>query len=149
MTGTIRSFYSFKGREYCEPCVWKAARETRDRGEPGEYVALHDHTICARCGADNGTTDFPAFGELPLCPKCAPIVTDFPYPKWLRLSLVALLALLAAALVHGRKYFQAGRNMYIGERLVEQRRYAEAVPYLRTCGSWRRRRRKEVIPSPS
>jgi hypothetical protein len=34
------------------------------------------------------------------------------------------------ALVHGRKYFHAGRVMYIGEKLVEKGHYAEALPYL-------------------
>jgi hypothetical protein len=48
----------------------------------------------------------------------------------MKIALVSLLALLAISLVHGRKYFQAGRTMYLGERLVEDHRYAEALPYL-------------------
>jgi hypothetical protein len=38
--------------------------------------------------------------------------------------------LLVFALVHGRKYFHAGRTMYIGERLVRENHFAEALPYL-------------------
>ena len=131
MSAPIQSFYSFNGQTYCESCVWKASLEATDRGQSGGYTALYDHSVCTRCGADNGETDFPVFGKLALCPACAPQITDWPYPQWLKLSLAFLLLLLLAALVHGRKYFSAGRNMYLAERLVEKHRYAEAVAYLR------------------
>jgi hypothetical protein len=130
MSAPIQSFYNLNGQTYCEPCVWKASREATERGEPGGYVALYDHSVCARCGADNGETDFPLYGKLALCPACAPQVTDWPYPKWLKISLAFLLLLLLASLIHGRKYFQAGRNMYIAEHLVEKHRYADAVNHL-------------------
>jgi hypothetical protein len=61
-------------------------------------------------------------GGRPFCPACSQVITDWPYPKWLKLSLAALLVLLADALVSGRKYFHAGRTMYIGERLIDERR---------------------------
>jgi tetratricopeptide (TPR) repeat protein len=47
------------------------------------------------------------------------------------MGLAALLVLLVVALVHGRKYFQVGREMYIGEKLVEQGKYADAVSHLK------------------
>ncbi len=130
MTAGIRSFYSFNGQTYCEPCVWKAAREAREQGLPADYVSLTDKTICARCGADNGTTDFPLLGAVPFCPKCGELVTKWPYPQWLKIALACLLGLLVFALAHGRKYFRAGRSMYIGERMVEEHRYQQALPYL-------------------
>jgi hypothetical protein len=49
---------------------------------------------------------------------------------WLKASLACLLALLLVALVHGKKYFRAGSDMYKGERLVHEGHYADAVPYL-------------------
>ena len=41
-----------------------------------------------------------------------------------------MLILLAIALVNGKKYFRAGHDMYRGERLVKQKHYADAMPYL-------------------
>jgi len=38
--------------------------------------------------------------------------------------------LLVVALVYGRRYFRAGFNMYVAERLVQQHRYAEAIDRL-------------------
>jgi Tetratricopeptide repeat len=131
LTTSIRSFYSLNGMTYCEPCVWKASREAKESGLPSEYVSLTDNSICARCGAHNDTAEFPLLGKHPLCPACGPLVSNWPYPRWLKLSLVGLLALLGIALLHGRRYFHAGRTMYIGERLVGEQRYAEALPYLR------------------
>ena len=54
----------------------------------------------------------------------------WPYPAWLKLSLGGLVLLLAASLIHGKTYFHAGREMFLGERLVKQSKYAEAVPHL-------------------
>ena len=131
LTATVRSFYTMNGKTYCEPCVWKASREAKDAGQPAEYVAMPDNSICARCGTYSGdTTDHLIVGKLPLCSNCAGKVADWPYPGWLKLALASVLVLLAFALVHGRKYFHAGRTMYIGERLVEQKQYQKALPYL-------------------
>jgi hypothetical protein len=111
--------------------VWKASREAKEKGEPSQYVSLTDNSVCARCGVSSGeTTEHPLIGKLPLCATCAPQVANWPYPVWLKASLAALMILLAFALMHGRKYFHAGRTMYIGERLVEERHYAEALPFL-------------------
>jgi hypothetical protein len=132
VSASVQSFYSFNGRNYCEPCVWKASGEAKQKGQPSEYVSLTDNSICARCGAYSGDSrDHYIVGKLPLCPNCAGQVTDWPYPSWLKITLAFLLILLIFALVHGRNYFHAGRAMYIGEHLVEQNRYAEALPYLR------------------
>lgn len=131
LTTTLRSFYSMNGKTYCQPCVWKAAREAKNAGQPADYVALQDNSICGRCGAYSGdAADHPIVGKLPLCPNCATQVSNWPYPNWLKASLAVLLLLLLVALVHGRKYFHAGRTMYLGERLVEEQHYEQALPYL-------------------
>jgi tetratricopeptide (TPR) repeat protein len=130
MSASIRSFYDMGGKIYCQPCVWKAAREAKDSGQPAEYVSLADNTICVRCGADNGTTDFPLVAGRPFCFPCAERIQNWTYPQWLKIGLVGLLILLALALVHGRKYFHAGRTLYVGERLAEQHQYLAAIPYL-------------------
>lgn len=129
-SGTIRSFYSLSGKVYCGHCVGKASREATAQGLPSEYVSLTDNSVCARCGADNGTADFQLVGKHAFCPACSTIIQDWQYPQWLKLGLVGLLALLVVALVHGRQYFHAGRSMYIGEHLVEKRQYAQALPLL-------------------
>jgi thioredoxin-like negative regulator of GroEL len=53
--------------------------------------------------------------------------------------------LLVVALVRGRKYFHAGREMYVGEKLVSQGRYAEAVPHLQQTVQVARNSDKAVL----
>jgi len=86
---------------------------------------------CARCGALIADGYVPVAGRASFCSSCRTLVEAWPYPQWLKLGLVGLLVLLGVALVHGEKYFRAGRTMYKGERLVEEKRYAEALPYLK------------------
>lgn len=134
LTAPISSFYSIDTKLFCEPCSWKAERVAAERGEKIEKVSVVDGSVCARCKAkaeDTGSADFPVVKGIPLCPNCQQQVQNWPYPVWLKASLAFLLILLAVALVHGRKYFHAGRLMYAGERLVEVGKYKEAEPLLK------------------
>ena len=130
-TFSIRSLFDLNGVAYCEPCVQTASQESRERRLPSIYVPLITKSICARCNTYLGDSfDSVPIGNLRFCSKCASLIKDWGYPQWLKLSLAALLLLLIVALVHGRKYFHAGREMYVGERLVKAGRYGEALPHL-------------------
>ena len=127
----IKSLFDLNGVTYCEACVQTASKEAREQGHPASYIPLINKSICARCNAYIGSSpDNAQIGTLRFCAACAPLVKDWDYPQWLKLSLAALLLLLVASLAHGRKYFQAGREMYIGEHLVKQGRYASALLHL-------------------
>jgi len=130
MSANIRSFYLLNGKMYCEPCVWKASREAKEKGEPSEYASLTDNSVCVRCGASRDVADFALVGQQALCPSCGQLVQNWPYPSWLKIGLACLLALLVIALLNGRKYFHAGRSLYVGERLVDEGHFAQALPYL-------------------
>jgi hypothetical protein len=85
-----------------------------------------DPTICANCGGDNGSAEFPRLAGVPICERCARQLRERPFPRWLKLSFVGLVGLLAASLLHGRPYFEAGRQLVRAERLVEAQQYAPA-----------------------
>lgn len=127
----VQSLYDLNGKAYCASCVQSAAEAARRAGQPSNYVPLINKSICARCNAyipsDAAATQI---GNARFCATCGPQVKDWQYPQWLKLGLVGLLLLLVVALVHGRKYFHAGRELYVGERLVEQGRHAEGLPHL-------------------
>jgi tetratricopeptide (TPR) repeat protein len=116
---------------YCRACTEQLLQE-QAAGVPAGAppAAVIDPTICSRCNADNGNSEFALVGQLPFCQPCRDYLYSNPYPKWLKAGLAVLLVLLVIALVHGRQYFQVGRDMYIGEKLVEQTSYAEAIPHL-------------------
>src|SRR5260370_11174856 len=130
-TFPVRSLFDLNGNTYCSPCVQKTSQEAKERGEPSSYMPLINKSICARCNTYIGTSnDAVQIGGLRFCAACGPLIKDWDYPQWLKLGLAALLLLLVVALAHGRKYFHAGFEMYVGEHLVEKRRYAEALPHL-------------------
>lgn len=129
---SIRSLFDLNGQTYCAQCVQTASETAKRGGQPSAYMPLINRSICARCntyiGGDSAATQI---GSLRFCATCAPLIKDWNFPQWLKLGLAFLVLLLVLALVHGRRYFQAGRAMYIGEHLVEQGKYLEALPYLK------------------
>lgn len=132
LKASVRFLFDLNGQTYCEPCVRVAAENARRSGQPSEYMPLINRSICARCNtfiaSDSASTQI---GSARFCSACASLIKDWDYPVWLKISLACVLLLLVAALAHGRKYFHAGRAMYLGERLVEQGKYADALPYLK------------------
>jgi hypothetical protein len=127
----VRSLFDLNGATFCEPCVREASKEARERKLPSLYVPLISKSICARCNTYiGGSSDTLQIGNLRFCATCGPLIQDWGYPQWLKISLAALLLLLVVALVHGRKYFHAGREMYLGEHRVAEGRYTEALPHL-------------------
>ena len=124
----VRSLFDLNGVTYCEPCAVKASAAA---GRGATYAPLINKSICGRCNTYIGDAPGVAqIGNLRFCAACASLIKDWDYPQWLKLSLAVLLLLLVASLAHGRKYFQAGRHMYIGEHLVAQGNYAKALPHL-------------------
>jgi hypothetical protein len=128
---TAANAYQLNGRLYCAKCAKSAIEYAKSSGQTVEIVRYADKSVCSRCNAYVGESGAHLeVGNLRFCQPCATLVQDWPYPKWLKLSLVGLLLLLGIALIHGQKYFEAGKNLYRGEQLVERHQYAQALPYL-------------------
>lgn len=127
----LASSYRVDDAAYCEACANQKFNELKAFGKVPRVSTVVDPTICAKCGLDNGNSEFPATGGLYLCMPCSQAVFERPFPSWLKGSLAGLLALLLVALWHGKTYFRTGRSLVLGERLVEQQKYAEAIPYLK------------------
>src|SRR6266699_87500 len=104
-SGPLGSCFVYGNQIYCNDCKDLLRYDTVPGASP---AALIDPTICSRCGADNGNSEFPRTGVLPFCQACQTYVGSHPYPAWLQVGLLALLALLVVALVHGRRYFSVG-----------------------------------------
>jgi hypothetical protein len=130
----LASCYAFRdGKVCCQSCVKNLAQTAKEAGQPHVYYSIIDRTICSRCQADNGLSDHPLTSGRPFCHSCTELLRAWPYPQWLKLALLGLLLLLGFALVHGRKYFQAGKGLYLGERLIEERKYAAGIPGLQAA----------------
>ncbi|HXR32453.1 MAG TPA: hypothetical protein VN830_02000 [Verrucomicrobiae bacterium] len=123
--------YELNRKIYCGPCVQAAAQRAKDSGQLATITRYVDKSICARCNTYIGDSGGVEMGPVRLCGPCSTLVEDWPYPQWLKLSLAAFLVLLVFALIHGRKYFEAGKSLYRGEQLIEKGQYQQAVAYLK------------------
>jgi hypothetical protein len=123
--------YELNGKVYCAPCARTAAERAKAAGQPISVTRYVDKSLCARCSTYIGEGGEVAVGNARLCVACSELVKDWPYPQWLKLSLAGFLLLLVFALIHGRKYFQAGKDLYRGEQLIEKGEYQQALPYLK------------------
>ncbi|HTP69878.1 MAG TPA: hypothetical protein VMJ35_13305 [Dongiaceae bacterium] len=128
---SVNEAYELNSKIYCATCVQAAAQRAKDAGQPVTVTRYIDKSVCPRCNTYIGEGGGVAAGPARLCLPCSELVQNWPYPQWLRLALAGLLLLLVFALAHGRKYFEAGKNLYRGEQLVEKGKYAEALPYLK------------------
>ncbi len=132
LTTSIRSLFDLNGQTYCGKCVLLAAQSAKNAGQSSAYIPLINRSICGRCNSyisDSSTV--MQSGSVRFCGTCAPLIKDWGYPSWLKISLAAVILLLVVALAHGKRYFHAGREMYVGEHLIEQGKYAEALPHLK------------------
>ncbi|HTC92213.1 MAG TPA: tetratricopeptide repeat protein [Terriglobales bacterium] len=126
----LSSAYRVDDAVYCEACANKRFDEMKAAGKVPRVTTITDPTICAKCGLDSGNSELSLTAGLPFCMPCSQAVMERPFPTWLKGSLAFVFALLLVALWHGRPYFKAGKSLARGERLLEQQRYAEAIPYL-------------------
>src|ERR1700693_960305 len=123
--------FEVNGKLCCKKCADTEIDWVKANGQAVSVIRYVDKTSCGRCGADVGEgTDAAQLGNVRVCRPCADMVDNWPYPKWLQASTVGLLLLLAIALIHNKKYFDAGTNLYRGEQLVEQGQFEKALPYL-------------------
>jgi tetratricopeptide (TPR) repeat protein len=129
-TDSVALFKGVDGKLLCGRCTEQVVEQVKAKRTAVEIVSIIDPTVCYQCKADYGSTQLPLIGGLPFCARCAPGLYERPFPPWLKLSLAGLLVLLGVALVHGARYFKAGKALVQGERLVAARRYEEAIPQL-------------------
>jgi tetratricopeptide (TPR) repeat protein len=86
-------------------------------------------SICAR--SNTYSSGLIEVGQLRFCEPFATLAQDWPYPQWLKASLAGLCLLLVFALLHGKTFFEAGKNLYRGEQLVEKGQYSQSLKYLK------------------
>ena len=78
---------------------------------------------CTQCG---GGEIEPGF-RLPLCGRCRTLLARRPFPPWLRISCLFLLAIMVFAGVRSINSFRAGIAFERGKQAERQRDYAAAA----------------------
>ncbi|MGD0921553.1 MAG: tetratricopeptide repeat protein [Terriglobia bacterium] len=130
---SVALFLGVDGRLLCRRCAAQVVEQAKAKRAAVEIVSIIDPTVCYQCKTDYGSQELPLIGGLPFCARCAPSLYARPFPPWLKLTLAGLLVLLGLALMHGNRYFKAGKALVLGERLVAARQYEPAIPQLQAA----------------
>lgn len=121
----MRETLAIRGKCLCESCASALLRDPAQKVIAAEVSRLSDPTLCAFCGADNGSTDWP--GPAAVCPACTERMRRRPFPVWLHAAMVSLLALAGLSVVRGGQYWDTEVALIHAERHMEAKEWAEAA----------------------
>ena len=66
-----------------------------------------DPTICTGCGLDNGDTELPRLGQVPVCPDCRKSYKNRPFPMWIKAALIGIVIFVASTLIWNSRFIHA------------------------------------------
>jgi len=87
-----------------------------------ETRAAPDPAVCACCGA-RGSAAWPRLAGIAVCEPCAAGLRNRELPRWLRVSLAALLLLAVLSGAYGWKYWQAEASFLRAQRALSAGQY--------------------------
>jgi len=101
----VNSLYEVNQKTCCEQCGDGVCVQLQQDNLPIDVRRKVDPSICVKCGADAGVGEFEVRAGGPHCPACLELLYHRKFPFWLSGSLVAMLMLLAASLMHSSRFF--------------------------------------------
>jgi tetratricopeptide (TPR) repeat protein len=91
---------------YCIDCA-KGIYESREDLTEEDFEPQIDPTICVQCQKDNDATPWDKIVELPACPDCISFVRNRPFPNWVKVFFLAILAIVIFSLFWNYRFIQA------------------------------------------
>ena len=76
-----------------------------------------DLKICQRCGVEN-SAELATVANLRVCPACAEIMNNYPFPRWVKNAAIGLAALVVFATLWNMRFIRA---------IVEMKRFQAAI----------------------
>jgi tetratricopeptide (TPR) repeat protein len=109
------------GRQLCKPCAAdEVSQYPKGQITADSILRLVDPTVCAQCGSDHGDTELPKMGSLPVCGSCEGYFRNRPYPVWLKVSFVALVALAVVCFTRNWRFMAAYREIRQANRAADR-----------------------------
>ncbi len=118
--------FGIRGQSLCQPCADTMVRDPSQELLEGEVTRLADPTVCAFCNADNGSTDWSPLAGVGVCPPCTDRMRRRPFPAWLRVAGVTLVALAGLSVVRGGQYWETEVALIHAERHMDKKEWAAA-----------------------
>ncbi len=115
---------------YCKACG-EHRLQTMAVAESPQMRAVVEAHVCGYCGLTMDPADTNTANGVPICTQCMARSGNFLLPLWLKAGLAVSFVLLVVSLIHGGKYFRAGKALYRAEKLIDARRFEQATAELR------------------
>ena len=107
------------GRQLCRSCATEEVARYPEGKITADSITRHvDPTVCAQCGSDGGDAELPKLANVPLCSSCEGYFRNRPYPAWLKLCFVVLVALAVFSFGWNWRFMAAYREVHQVERAL-------------------------------
>jgi len=104
----LGAMVSVFGRSMCESCAERRLEGIdQETITPETVYRLDDPTVCARCGADNGSTELGRVLEMPVCEECRERIERYPFPLWIKAACLGLAVVVAWTFAVNLRFFRA------------------------------------------
>ena len=104
----LNELISVFGSVLCRSCGdQKLNASDKDQINEKTVFPLSDPTVCARCGTDGGSQEFPLFLDMPICQTCKDTMVNYRYPAWVKAFFAGILIIVVFSLVWNFRFFQA------------------------------------------
>jgi tetratricopeptide (TPR) repeat protein len=119
-----------KQQHVCSSCVEGVLAQAAAKGITKNDVArASDPTICTQCKADHGNDELPRLAGVPVCETCEGRFRNRPYPTWLKLAFVGLVALAIFSFGWNWRFLAATREIHQMQRALAKQDFERAANF--------------------
>ena len=117
-----------KQQHVCSSCVEGVLAQAAEKGiTKDDVVRASDPTVCTQCKADHGNEELPRLAGVPVCTTCEDRFRNRPYPTWLKLAFVGLLALAIFSFSWNWRFLAATREIHQMQRALAKQDFERAA----------------------
>jgi hypothetical protein len=117
-----------KQQHVCSSCVEGVLAQAAEKGiTKNDVFRASDPTICTQCKADNGDDELPRLAGMPVCATCKDRFRNRPYPTWLKLAFVGLVALAIFSFSWNWRFLAATREIHQMRRALAKQDFERAA----------------------
>ncbi len=117
-----------KQQHVCSSCVEGVLAQAAEKGiTKNDVFRASDPTVCTQCKADNGAEELPRLAGMPVCSTCEDRFRNRPYPTWLKLAFVGLVALAIFSFGWNWRFLAATREIHQMQRAIAKQDFERAA----------------------
>lgn len=117
--------FLYKNQVYCEECLNSKIKSGIEITED-EILNQIDETVCSNCKFDNGEIELKKISHFPVCENCFNLLINRPFPKWIKISTLALIIIVLFGVFYNSKYFFAYLDIRESNKLFQLGKFEDS-----------------------